>query len=104
MLGSDEPPSTLIACDTTPPAEELELAARFNPNSPDPPFTLGVLEMQRGRFDDAEAHLKTALRLRPKNGDGWAILGSVYKQQNKQLNRRRQPFQCYVMLYFKQLK
>jgi protein O-GlcNAc transferase len=39
--------------------------------------------MQRSRFDDAETHLKTALKLRPKNGDGWAILGSVYKQQNK---------------------
>jgi protein O-GlcNAc transferase len=28
-------------------------------------------------------NLRTALELRPQNGDGWSILGSVYRQQNK---------------------
>jgi Flp pilus assembly protein TadD len=63
----------------------LELAARLNPNSPDPPYTLGILEMQRGNFEAAAGELRSALRLRPANGDGWATLGSVYKQQNKLL-------------------
>ena len=39
--------------------------------------------MQRGHFDDAVEQLKIAVKLRPENGDGWAILGSIYKQQNK---------------------
>jgi cytochrome c-type biogenesis protein CcmH/NrfG len=39
--------------------------------------------MQQGRFDDAAAQLRTALERRPENGDGWAVLGSVYKQQAK---------------------
>ncbi len=39
--------------------------------------------MQRGHFDDAVEQLKNAVELRPENGDAWAILGSIYKQQNK---------------------
>ncbi len=37
--------------------------------------------MQQGRFDDAAVQLKMALDRRPDNGDGWAMLGSIYKQQ-----------------------
>jgi tetratricopeptide (TPR) repeat protein len=39
--------------------------------------------MQAGRFDDAAVQLKRGLELRPQNGDAWATLGSVYKQQGK---------------------
>lgn len=39
--------------------------------------------MQQGRFDEATAQLRTALERRPENGDGWALLGSIYKQQAK---------------------
>jgi len=39
--------------------------------------------MQTGRFEEAAVKLKLSLELRPDNGDGWAILGSVYKQENK---------------------
>ena len=38
--------------------------------------------MQAGRFEEAIAQLQAALKLRPENGDGWATLGSVYKQAN----------------------
>jgi protein O-GlcNAc transferase len=64
-------------------ASELELAARLNPTSPDPPYTLGILNMQTGHFKDAAEEFRIALQLRPENSDGWATLGSVYKQQNK---------------------
>jgi Flp pilus assembly protein TadD len=39
--------------------------------------------MQAGRFRDAETQLRHTLELRPQNGDAWAVLGSVYKQDNK---------------------
>jgi cytochrome c-type biogenesis protein CcmH/NrfG len=39
--------------------------------------------MQAGRFADAETQLRHTLELRPQNGDAWAVLGSVYKQDNK---------------------
>jgi Flp pilus assembly protein TadD len=39
--------------------------------------------MQQGRSDDAARQLDAALKLRPQNSDGWAVLGSVYQQQNK---------------------
>ena len=39
--------------------------------------------MQQGRFDEAAQQLSTTLKLRPENSDGWAVLGSVYRQQNK---------------------
>jgi Tfp pilus assembly protein PilF len=39
--------------------------------------------MQAGRFDDAVKNLTMSLNRRPGNGDGWAILGSVYRQQGK---------------------
>jgi Flp pilus assembly protein TadD len=39
--------------------------------------------MQAGRFGDAESQLRHTLELRPQNGDAWAVLGSVYKQDNK---------------------
>jgi Flp pilus assembly protein TadD len=39
--------------------------------------------MQAGRFTDAEGQLRHMLELRPQHGDAWAVLGSVYKQDNK---------------------
>jgi tetratricopeptide (TPR) repeat protein len=39
--------------------------------------------MQSGRFDDAAKYLRVALDRRPGNGDGWAVLGSIYHQQAK---------------------
>jgi Flp pilus assembly protein TadD len=39
--------------------------------------------MQTGKLDAAAAQLKIALQLRPTNGDGWAVLGSVLKQLDK---------------------
>jgi cytochrome c-type biogenesis protein CcmH/NrfG len=62
---------------------ELETAAKLDPSAPDPPFTLGILYMQQGRFDDAAQQLNAALRLRPENSDGWTVLGSVYHQEKK---------------------
>ena len=44
------------------------MAAHLNPSSPDPPYTLGILDMQRGLFDDAVASLKIALGLRSPPG------------------------------------
>jgi Flp pilus assembly protein TadD len=35
--------------------------------------------MQQGRFADAAAQFKRATALQPKNGDAWALLGSVLK-------------------------
>ena len=36
--------------------------------------------MQMGRFAEAQSELERATALRPANGEGWAILGSVYKE------------------------
>jgi tetratricopeptide (TPR) repeat protein len=65
-------------------ARELNKAASLDPTLPDPPYTLGILDMQSGRLEDAVTQLRAALALRPENGDGWAILGSVLKQLDRQ--------------------
>jgi Flp pilus assembly protein TadD len=39
--------------------------------------------MQLGRFPEAQAELEKATTLRPDNGDAWAMLGNVYKQNDQ---------------------
>ena len=39
--------------------------------------------MQTGKLDLAVEQLRAALKLKPQNGDGWAILGSVLKQLDR---------------------
>ena len=56
--------------------------AKIDPTLPDPPYTLGVIYMQQGRFPDAIAQLKQAVQLQPANGDAWALLGSVLKDSD----------------------
>ena len=36
--------------------------------------------MQSGRFSESQAELERAIALRPEHGDAWALLGTVYKQ------------------------
>jgi Flp pilus assembly protein TadD len=38
-----------------------------------------------GRLEEAATQLRAALALRPTNGDGWAILGSVLKQLERRI-------------------
>ena len=63
--------------------QEFEQAAKLDPTLPDPPYTLGVLYMQMGRFPESQAELEKATTLRPDYGDAWAILGNVYKQNDE---------------------
>jgi len=58
---------------------EFQRAEELDPNLPDPPYTLGVLYLQLGRFPESQAALEKAVALRPDSGDAWAILGNVYK-------------------------
>ena len=59
------------------------MAAKLDPALPDPPYTLGVLYMQLGRFTESQAELEKATTLRPDHGDAWAVLGNVYKQNDE---------------------
>jgi protein O-GlcNAc transferase len=56
---------------------ELETAEKLDPSASEPPYVLGVLYMQAGRYADKPGVLNTTLKLRPENGVGWATLGSV---------------------------
>jgi tetratricopeptide (TPR) repeat protein len=62
---------------------ELETAEKLDPTAPEPPYVLGVLYMQAGRYTDAARELNISLKLRPENGDGWATLGSVDNKLDK---------------------
>ena len=62
---------------------ELEAAAKLNPSAHEPHYTLGILYMQDGRYDDAARELSQAMKLHPDNADGWATLGSLYQKMNK---------------------
>lgn len=46
-------------------ADEFRKAAAIDPASPEPPLSLGLLEMERGNFVAAEAAFREALRLSP---------------------------------------
>ena len=50
-------------------AAELERAEKLDPKLPDPPYTLGVLYMQLGRFAEAQVELEKATALRPDNAE-----------------------------------
>ena len=66
---------------TTPAAiPELETAAKLNPSAYEPHYTLGVLYMQDGRYEDAARELALAMKLHPDNADGWATLGQCLSQ------------------------
>jgi Flp pilus assembly protein TadD len=39
--------------------------------------------MQLGRFPEAQAELEKATILRPDAGEGWAVLGNIYKQTDQ---------------------
>ena len=63
---------------------ELTRAEKMDPNLQDPPYTLGILDMQLGKLDDAVVEAQgRAVVLRPENGDAWAILGSTLKQDSR---------------------
>ena len=63
---------------------EFQHAEELDAKLPDPPYTLGVLYLQLGRFADSQVELEKATALRPDNGDAWALLGNVYKDNNDQ--------------------
>ncbi len=63
--------------------QEFEQAAKLDPALPDPPYTLGVLYMQLGRFSESQTELERATALRPDHGDAWAMLGNVYKENGE---------------------
>ena len=65
---------------------EFEQAAKLDPQLPDPPYTLGVVYMQLGRFPEAQAELEKATTLRPDNGDAWA---SSATSTSRTITRRR---------------
>jgi Flp pilus assembly protein TadD len=58
-------------------------AEKLAPQLPDPPYTLGVLYMQLGKFADSQTELERATSLRGDNGDAWALLGNIYKQSDQ---------------------
>ena len=58
-------------------------AAKLNPSAHEPHYTLGILYMQDGRFDDAARELSQAMKLHPDNAEGWATLGSLYLKMSK---------------------
>jgi Flp pilus assembly protein TadD len=62
---------------------ELQTAAKLNPTAHEPHYTLGILLMQDGRYDEAARELSQAMKLHPDNADGWATLGSLYRKMNK---------------------
>lgn len=62
---------------------ELRNAEQLNSQLPDPPYTLGVIEMQQGHFSDAARDLERAVTLRPDNGEAWSLLGTVYKNASE---------------------
>jgi tetratricopeptide (TPR) repeat protein len=62
---------------------ELEAAEKLNPSAPEPPYALGLLYLQAGRYADAARELNTSLKLQPENGEEWATLGSVYNHLDK---------------------
>ena len=62
---------------------ELRHAEELNLQLPDPPYTLGVIEMQQGHFSDAERDLERTISLRPDNGEAWSLLGTVYKNASE---------------------
>jgi protein O-GlcNAc transferase len=61
---------------------EFVRAEQLDPKLPDPHYTLGVLYMQLGRFAESQVELENTTVLRPDNGEAWALLGNVYKNNN----------------------
>ena len=66
-----------------PPFLSCEAAAKLNPSAHEPHYTLGILYMQDGRYDDAARELSLAMKLHPDNADGWATLGSLYRKDEQ---------------------
>ena len=62
---------------------EFKLAESIDPQLPDAPYTLAVLQMQLGQFAEASNEMEKALAMQPENGEGWALLGSIYNQMDR---------------------
>ena len=63
---------------------EFAAAARLSPNNPDCFFYWALLERERGDFAKESAHLKTLVKLQPRNDEAWVLLGASLAYQSKQ--------------------
>jgi protein O-GlcNAc transferase len=61
----------------------LEKAEKLDRTAYEPPYVLGLLYMQAGRYAEAATELEASLKLHPQNGDAWSTLGSVYNKLDR---------------------
>jgi cytochrome c-type biogenesis protein CcmH/NrfG len=78
-------------------ADIARIAARRNPLSVDPMFTLAAIEEARGRVPDAERALAAAVRLQPANAETWRRLGRL---RLSALHQPRPALEAFQAAYF----
>lgn len=64
----------------------LEISSREHPRAPEPLATMGDLEIQLQAYDEAIAHLKSAVGLAPANVANRTLLAAAYKAKGDEAN------------------
>jgi hypothetical protein len=79
-------------------ADIARLAARRNPLSVEPLFTLATVEDARGRVPEAEKALTEAVKLQPANAEAWRRLGRLRLVKLQQRERALEAFKVAYWL------
>lgn len=64
-------------------AKSAELLARRHPDDPGVRRLAAVLALRRGRLDEADAHIRAALKIDPTNPEAWTVLAWVRLRQGR---------------------
>jgi tetratricopeptide (TPR) repeat protein len=62
---------------------EFATAARLSPSNPDCFYYWALLDRERGDFPKETAHLRTLVKLQPRNDEAWTLLGASLAYQSK---------------------